>query len=65
MNITKLQIAVSSPAFWAIVGLFAYNIIAYFQPSLTGNVQVGANVILSILAMYLHPAEVQTAGLQK
>lgn len=64
MTQTKLQAALTSPAFWTIVGLFVYNLLAYFVPMLNGNVQVVANAVLGILFMYLHPSEVQTAKTQ-
>lgn len=61
-NISKLEIALQSPAFWSIVLLAAYNILALIVPQLTGHVQDVVNIILMILAAYLHPQEVQKAG---
>lgn len=61
-NISKLGIALQSPAFWAIAGLAIYNILAYLAPGLTGPLQDIVNIILMVLAAYLHPAEVQKAG---
>lgn len=61
-NISKLEIALQSPAFWAIVGLAAYNILAYLAPGLTGPLQDAVNIVLMVLAAYLHPVEVQKAG---
>lgn len=61
-NISKLEIAIQSPTFWAIVGLAAYNVLAYLAPGLTGPLQDAVNIVLMVLAMYLHPQEVQKAG---
>ena len=62
MQLSKLEIAFSSPAFWSIIGLAAYNLLGLFVPQMTGVPQEIANVVLLALAAYLHPAEVQTAG---
>lgn len=61
-NISKLEIALSSPAFWSIVGLAVYNVLAFLVPQLTGPLQDGVNIVLMVLAAYLHPSEVKAAG---
>lgn len=61
-NISKIEIALQSPAFWSIVGLALYNILALLVPQLSGHLQDAVNIVLMILAAYLHPAEVQKAG---
>lgn len=61
-NISKLEIAVKSPAFWSIVGLAVYNILAFLVPQLSGPLQDGVNIVLMVLAAYLHPAEVAAAA---
>ncbi len=61
-NLSKVEIALQSPAFWSIVGLAAYNILALLVPQLTGTPQEIANVVLIGLAAFLHPSEVQKAG---
>lgn len=63
-NISKISIAFRSPAFYSILGLAVYNILAYFAPQLTGPLQDIVNIVLMVLAMYLHPSEVKTAGTQ-
>lgn len=63
-NISKIEIALQSPAFWSIVLLAVYNILALVVPQLTGHLQDVVNIILMLLAAYLHPAEVKAAGTQ-
>lgn len=61
-NLSKIEIALSSPAFWSIVLLAVYNILALIVPQLTGHLQDVVNIILMVLTAYLHPTEVQKAG---
>ena len=61
-NISKLEIAFTSPAFYSLLALGAYNLLAFIVPQLDGTTQVVANAILMVLTMYLHPQEVQKAG---
>lgn len=61
-NISKLKIALTSPAFYSLVALGVYNLLAFLVPQLDGTTQVIANGILMVLTMYLHPKEVQKAG---
>lgn len=61
-NISKLKIAFTSPAFYTLIALGAYNLLAFLVPQLDGTTQIVANGILTLLTMYLHPKEVQKAG---
>ena len=59
---SKISIALSSPAFWSFVGIVVIQILTALLPSLQGTVATIAQVILSVMVMYLHPKEIQTAG---
>lgn len=61
-NISKLKIALTSPAFYSLLALGAYNLLAFLAPQLDGGFQVVVNTLLMLLTMYLHPQEVQKAG---
>ena len=58
---SKLQIALTSPTVWTIVGVFAFNGLTAIAPMLGGNVALVVNVILLALAGVLHTSHVQTA----
>jgi hypothetical protein len=59
---SKIEIALSSPAFWSFVGVIVVQILTALLPNLQGNIAIAAQVILSVLALYLHPKEIQVAG---
>lgn len=59
---TKFNIALSSPAFWSIALVFVVQGLTAILPSLSGSVATIVQLILGILALYLHPSELKTAG---
>jgi hypothetical protein len=59
---SKIQILLTSPTFYTILGLFVYNGLAAIVPDLSGGLQTGANIVLGVLFLYVHPTEVQKAA---
>lgn len=57
----KIEIALSSPTTWTLVGLAVFNGLTAIAPQLGGTFGNIVNVILVILAGYLHTGTVQTA----
>jgi type IV secretory pathway VirB2 component (pilin) len=62
MNLSKFDIAVTSPAVWTLVGLFVFNGLTAIVPQLSGNVADIVNVVLVVLAGYLHTSHVQSVS---
>ena len=60
---TKLQIALRSPAFWSIIGLFVYSGLESIAPQFGGNFGLFIQAVLVLLAAILHPQEVHTAAI--
>lgn len=58
---SKLETLLTSPTFYTILVLFLYNGLAAIVPSLDGGLQTGANIIMGILFLMIHPAEIQKA----
>lgn len=61
-NISKLEIAIKSPAFWAMIGVFLLTGISAIIPQLQGTPELLAVAIVAGLGALLHPGEVQKAG---
>lgn len=61
-NISKLEIAIKSPAFWAMIGVFLLAGISAIIPQLQGTPELIAVAAVAGLGALLHPAEVQRAG---
>lgn len=59
---SKIVIALSSPVFWSLAGLAAYNGLSSILPNLTGSLQMAVNLALVCLAVYVHPGEIQKAS---
>ena len=59
---SKLEIALTSPAFWSLVGIGAYAGLSAIVPMLQGTPSIIITLLLTILGAYLHPQEVQKAG---
>lgn len=57
---SKFEIALESPAIWTLVGLFIFNGITAILPQLQGNWADVANILLVLLAGYLHTSHVQS-----
>lgn len=60
--ISKLTVALHSPAFWSLVGAFVVQGLTAILPQLHGTASNIVSLILLALSAYLHPSEVHTAG---
>ena len=58
----KIEIALSSPAFWSMAGVVLVQVLTALLPNLSGNVATAVSVILTVLSLYLHPSEIKIAG---
>jgi hypothetical protein len=58
---SKIEILISSPAFWAIVVTFLFNGLQAITPLLSGTGQGVVNVLLLLATAYLHAGAVQKA----
>lgn len=61
MDISKISIALNSPAFWAVAGTAIYNVLEALAPVLPPNWTPYISAALLIIAAVLHPKEVKTA----
>lgn len=61
-NISKLSIAISSPAFWFMLGTFVIAGLSAIIPQLQGTPDLVAVAIVAGLGALLHPGEVQKAA---
>ena len=59
----KIEVALRSPAFWTLVGLFVYHGLAAIAPSFGGTFGTLVQSVLAVMALILHPQEVQVAGM--
>lgn len=59
---SKIEIALSSPAFYTLVGLFVYHGLEGIAPGLSGTLGNIVQTILALLTVYLHPTELKIAG---
>lgn len=63
MNIqSKFAIALTSSTTWTMVALFAYNALNANVGLLPNTWSAAVNIVLMLLAGYLHSAKVQTAA---
>lgn len=58
---SKLETALTSKTFWIVLGIVAVNVLSAVLPYLQGTPQVVVSTALAVLAMYVHPGEVQNA----
>lgn len=61
-NISKLEIALTSPSFWAMLGVFIIAGLSAIIPQLQGTPDLIAVAVVAGLGALLHPGEVQKAG---
>jgi hypothetical protein len=62
MNLSKFEIAITSPAIWSMIALFAYNGLEAILPQLGGTVGNVVSILLLILSGYLHTSHVQSVA---
>lgn len=62
MNISKIEIALSSPAFWSLIGVFVYGGLEALAPGLGGTAGEIVQGALVVLAMFLHTGSIQKAA---
>lgn len=62
MNLTKLQIALMSPAFWAMAVTFILAGLSAVVPHLQGTPLMIVMAVIAGLGAIQHPKEVQQAG---
>lgn len=60
---SKLAIMFSSGAVWTVIALFAYNALNANISMVPAGWNDAVNLLLSLLAMYLHSAHVQSAAI--
>lgn len=59
---SKIEVALRSPAFWSMALLFIYHGLEGIAPSLSGGIGTFVQGLLALMALYFHPKEVQVAG---
>ncbi len=60
---SKINVAIHSTAFWSLIGVFVVQGLTAILPQLHGTASNVVSLILLVLATYLHPQEVHTAGM--
>ena len=58
----KIEIALSSPAFWSLVGVFFVEGLKAVLPSLNGTLALVVQLVLAGLSAVLQTKEIQIAG---
>lgn len=61
-NLTKIEIAISSPVFWAMIGVFLIAGLSAIAPQLQGTPELVVMAIIAGIGALLHPSEIQKAG---
>ena len=62
MYLSKLEIAISSPAVWTLVAIFVFNGLQALAPILSGTAAEIVNAVLLVLTGFLHTSHVQSVA---